>query len=51
MGAPKSFPETVVGYTTKEQADAVRHFSWLNRLSIAEIVRRALARYLRSGKP
>jgi hypothetical protein len=51
MGAPKNYPETLVGYATKEQADAVRHFAWVNRLSMAEIIRRAVARYIRAGKP
>ena len=51
MGAPKNFPETVVGYVTKEQAEAVRQFAWRSRISIAELVRRACERYVRRGKP
>jgi len=39
------------GYATRELADAAREFAWRNRISIAELIRRAVAFYLKRGKP
>jgi|HubBroStandDraft_6_1064221.scaffolds.fasta_scaffold244577_4 hypothetical protein len=56
MGAPKNYPATIIGYSTTEQADAVREAAQKARISIAEFVRRACGEKLRraergNGKP
>jgi hypothetical protein len=51
MPAPKNLPATLIGYVTREQAARVREFAFRHGISMAEIVRRAVERYLGKGRP